>query len=83
MEGEQKRGGESKRGAERTYEGGTMEGGKLTNKASMLLKNRAMEQAVWVDAIARRRLEPGPEAQILVGSAKKRTKKGKQSQHIT
>ena len=36
-----------------------MEGGPLTNKAGMLLKDRGIEQAVWVIAI----VKPQPQAE--------------------
>ena len=37
----------------------------MISKAGMLLKNRAMEQAVWVNAIAKPGLETGPKPKII------------------
>jgi hypothetical protein len=65
----------------------TMKGERLTHKAGMLLKNRAMEQAVWVIAIAKPSLKPAPgdmERELVGGSQPKNgPRKAERSKYVT
>jgi hypothetical protein len=66
---------EAKGRAEGIDECGTTEGGKLTNNAGMLLKNRATQQARCGMAIAKLSSELGPAEETMVGVEKKRRKR--------
>ena len=75
---------EASGGAEKTDEGGTMEGGRLTNKAGMLLKNLGNGEAMCIIAIAKPspKPKPAPEGQIIVAPAKK-VKTTEQNHYVT
>jgi hypothetical protein len=67
--------------------GGTTECGELTDRAGMLLKNKTIEQAVWVIAIARGLPETatgcGEREFVGRGQRKKGAKRVERSQYVT